>query len=143
MTKRKIKQDVYPLELILGSMVGATILSRLIIYLILIKRYIPQSFLFQIKEFRLHHFVYGNLLILITSFMVIGLGNRRHKKLFAILYGIGIGLVLDEFLLLMGDVRQLNNNVLFIPYSIMAVSVVSLVIASIIIYRLIRDKRIK
>ncbi|MEK7471003.1 MAG: hypothetical protein AAB622_03340 [Patescibacteria group bacterium] len=134
--KKKIQQNVYPLELILVSIIGVTIISRTITYLVLIKGALPISLFAHIGNFRLHHFVYGNILILITSFLAIGLGIRRHKNLFAIFYGIGLGLVLDEFLLWMGDTRQLGINVLFIPYSITVVSIASLIIATIIMYRL-------
>ena len=77
----------------------------------------PQFLFSAIGEFRLHHFVYGNILITITSFLAIGLGIRKHKNWFALFYGVGLGLVLDEFLLWMGDVGQLTSNVLWIPYS--------------------------
>lgn len=73
---------------------------------------------------------------MITSFLAIGLGIRRHKNLFAVFYGIGLGLVLDEFLLWMGDMSQLNSNVMWIPYSFTAVSVASLIIATIVMVKL-------
>jgi hypothetical protein len=136
MKKKKLQRSVYPLEIILVSIVGVTIVSRIITYLILVQGVLPISLFARIGSFRLHHFVYGNILILITSFLAIGLGIRKHKNLFAVFYGIGLGLVLDEFLLWMGDTRQLSSNVLFIPYSIMAVSIASLLIATIIMYRL-------
>lgn len=136
MIKKKVQTNIIPLELILISIIGVTIISRFMTYLILIKKSFPFWLFVHVGNFRLHHFVYGNILILITSFLAIGLGIRRHKNWFAIFYGIGLGLILDEFLLWMGDTRQLNSNVLFIPYSIMAVSIASLLIATIIMYRL-------
>lgn len=134
--KKKLQRSIYPLKLILVSIIGVTIISRIITYLVLTKGMLPISLFANIGSFRLHHFVYGNILILVTSFLAIGLGIRKHKNLFAIFYGIGLGLVLDEFLLWMGDVKQLTSNVLFIPYSITAVAIASLLIATIIMYRL-------
>ena len=80
--------------------------------------------------------MYGNVLITITSFLAIGLGIRRHKNWFALFYGIGLGLVLDEFLLWMGDVKQLTSNVLWIPYSGVIIAAVALLISTIIMFRL-------
>lgn len=138
MKKKKIQRSVYPLKLILAGIIGVTIVSRLLTYSILVKKSIPFWLFLRIGDFRLHHFVYGNVLILVTSFLAIGLGIRRHKNWFAIFYGIGLGLVLDEFLLWMGNVEQLTSNVLFIPYSITAVSIATILIATIIMYRLYR-----
>jgi hypothetical protein len=136
MKKKKIQQSVYPLKLILAGIIGVTVVSRLLTYSILVKKSIPFWLFVNVGDFRLHHFVYGNILILVTSFLAIGLGIRRHKNWFAVFYGIGLGLVLDEFLLWVGDVEQLTSNVLFIPYSIAAVSIASTLIATIIMYRL-------
>jgi hypothetical protein len=140
MTKKRNQQDIIPLEYILGGILGATIVSRLITYLILIKGDLPYWLFLRIGNSRLHHFVYGNILILVTSFFAIGLGTKKHKYLFAALYGIGLGLVLDEFLLWLGNINQLSNNVLFIPYSMTVVSIASLLVASIIMYRLYKNK---
>jgi hypothetical protein len=112
-------------------------------YLVLIKQVLPEGLLVTIGGFRLHHFVYGNILIIVTSFLAIGLGIAKHEYLFAIAYGIGLGMVLDEFLLWVGDVNQLNIKTLWIPYSFTVISFVSLVIALIIVIRLrkLEDKK--
>lgn len=68
--------------------------------------------------------------------MAIGLGIRKHKNWFALFYGIGLGLVLDEFLLWVGDVKQLTSNVLWVPYSFTIIAFVLLLISSIIMIRL-------
>ena len=104
--------------------------------MILVQKSLPSYLFLDLGFFRLHHFVYGNILITITSFLAIGLGIRKHKNWFALFYGIGWGLVLDEFLLWMGDTNQLTNLVLFIPHSATVIAVVSLVIATIIMTRL-------
>jgi len=132
--KKKIKHQVHTKQLliILVSIISVFLISRLLTYLILIDKFLPSWLFAEIGEFRLHHFVYGNVLILITGFLSIGLGIRKHKNLFALSYGIGLGLVLDEFLLWIGDTTQLKKNVLFIPYSINAIGIVSVIIATII-----------
>ncbi len=138
MTKRKNKSqgNIIPLIIILVSIIVVFIISRFLTYLILIKNTLPSILFLNLNGFRLHHFVYGNVIITITSFIAIGLGIRRHRNLFALFYGIGLGLVLDEFLLWMGSVEQLTSNVLFIPYSMTAVALASIFISSIIMYRL-------
>ncbi len=129
------KADIAPLVIILLSIILVFLISRSATYLIF-TGLLPTSFFAQVGNFRLHHFVYGNVLITITSFFAIGLGIRKHKNLFALFYGIGLGLVLDEFVLWMGDINQLTSYVLFIPHSLTAIAVVALLIASVIMIRL-------
>lgn len=130
------KSSIAPLVIILLSIISVFIISRTITYMILVQKSLPMYLFLDFGFFRLHHFVYGNILITITSFLAIGLGIRKHKNWFALFYGIGLGLVLDEFLLWMGDVSELNNIVLFIPHSATVIAIVSLFIASIIMIRL-------
>ncbi|MFZ3301630.1 MAG: hypothetical protein WA152_02885 [Microgenomates group bacterium] len=130
------RSNIAPLVIILASIVSVFLISRLITFSIMEWKILPPFLFAAFGEFRLHHFVYGNVLITITSFLAIGLGIRRHKNWFALFYGIGLGLVLDEFLLWMGDVEQLTSNVLWIPYSGIIVAVVALVISTIIMFRL-------
>ena len=139
MKRRKVRQlpsNITPLILILVSILSVFVISRFITYSILMQESLPGYLFMKIGDFRLHHFVYGNILITITSFLAIGLGIRKHKNLFALCYGIGLGLVLDEFLLWMGSVEQLTSNVMWIPHSITVIAVVSLIIASIIMVEL-------
>ena len=130
------RSNIAPLIIILTSIIIVFIVSRIITFSVLEWKILPKSLFALLGDFRLHHFVYGNILITITSFFAIGLGVRKHKNWFALFYGIGLGLVLDEFLLWIGDVEQLTNNVLWIPYSTTAVSIVSLIISTIIMVRL-------
>lgn len=133
---RAIKNNVFPLIIILTSIVVVFIISRLVTFSVMEWKIFPPALFARIGDFRLHHFVYGNILITITSFFAIGLGIRKHKNWFALFYGIGLGLVLDEFLLWMGDVKQLTSNVLWIPYSFTIIAFVLLLISSIIMVRL-------
>lgn len=133
--KLKIPKKTIPLFIILNSIVGTFLISRLVAFLV-IYNYLPKFLFANVNGFRLHHFVYGNIIITITSFLAIGLGIKKHKNLFALFYGIGLGMVLDEFLLWIGDTTQLTSNVLLIPHSTTVVAGVTLVIASIIMWRL-------
>ncbi|KKP47513.1 MAG: hypothetical protein UR39_C0004G0017 [Candidatus Woesebacteria bacterium GW2011_GWA1_33_30] len=133
--KKLEKASIAPLVIILLSIIVVFLISRIGSFLVL-TGILPWYLFANINGFRLHHFVYGNILITITSFFAIGLGIRKHKNWFALFYGIGLGLVLDEFVLWMGDISQLTSYVLFIPYSLTAITVASLIIATIIMVRL-------
>ena len=137
------KSNIAPLVIILTSILSVFVISRALTYMILIQKSLPSYLFLDFGFFRLHHFVYGNILITITSFLAIGLGIRRHKNWFALFYGIGLGLVLDEFILWMGDAKQLTSIVLFIPHSITVIATVSLIIASIIMIRLYKLHKVK
>lgn len=136
------KSNIAPLVIILLSIISVFMISRTLTYLILINKSLPSYLFLEFGFFRLHHFVYGNILITITSFLAIGLGIRKHKNWFALFYGIGLGLVLDEFLLWMGDLSQLTINVMWIPYSGAIIAAVALIISSIIMVRLYNIKPI-
>lgn len=141
---RKLERsNIAPLVIILLSIFVVFFTSRIGAYLIMVYEVLPWSLFIKLGTFRLHHFVYGNILITITSFLAIGLGIRKHKNWFALFYGIGLGLVLDEFLLWIGDVEQLTSYVLFIPYSLTVIAIVSLIIASLIMIRLYNLNLIK
>lgn len=127
------KADIAPLVIILLSIISIHFIFRIGAYLVM-NGILPFWLFASIGNFRIHHFVYGN--ILITSFIAIGLGIKKHKNWFALFYGIGLGLVLDEFLLWVGDIKQLTSNVIIIPYSFTIIAVVTLIIASIIMIRL-------
>src|SRR3989339_2196045 len=129
------RSNIAPLVIILLSIISIHFIFRVGAYLVM-NGILPFWLFATIGNFRIHHFVYGNVLIAIVSFFAIGLGIRKHKNWFALFYGIGLGLVLDEFLLWVGDIKQLTSYVLFIPYSLTAITVASLIIATIIMVRL-------
>ena len=134
------RSNIAPLVIILVSIISVFIISRLITFSVIEWKILPKFLFTVFGDFRLHHFVYGNILITITSFLAIGLGIRKHKNWFALFYGIGLGLVLDEFLLWVGDVGQLTSNVLWIPYSGVIIATVALLISTIIMFRLYEFK---
>lgn len=133
--KRLEKANVAPLVIILLSIIVVFLISRIGSYLVL-SGILPWYLFANINGFRLHHFVYGNVIITITSFVAIGLGIKKHKNWFALFYGVGLGLVLDEFLLWIGNIERMNAYELFIPHSLTVITIVSLIIASIIMIRL-------
>ncbi len=136
------RSNIAPLVIILISVVVVFVISRIITFSIMEWKILPKFLFTAFGAFRLHHFVYGNILITITSFLAIGLGIRKHKNWFALFYGVGLGLVLDEFLLWVGDVEQLTSNVLWIPYSGTIIAFVAIIISSIIMIRLYNLKPI-
>lgn len=138
--RHKLPENIVSLVIVLESMIVVFAISRLMAYLVLVKEVLPVWLFLNLAGYRIHHFVYGNIIIVITSFMAIALGMQGHKKLLALFYGIGLGLVLDEFLMWMGDVKVLTTNMLWIPRSLSAISVVALIIASFILFRLHQDK---
>ncbi len=124
-----------PLWIILVSIVGVFVVARFTAYLMLEKQILPHWLSPSIGAFRLHHFVYGNLIILVTSFLVIGLDTKINRNWLAGFYGVGLGLVLDEFPLWMGYVPQLNSNVVFIPFAPLVVLVASGIILALLFVR--------
>lgn len=140
---KRLPNNISSLVIILVSILAMFLFSRTLAYLVLVEETLPKFLFLDLNGFRLHHFVYGNILITITSFLAIGLGIQKHKKLFALFYGIGLGMVLDEFLLWIGDINQLQNDVLWIPYSVTAIAVVTFLIASIIMFRLFKLHKTK
>lgn len=87
----------------------AFLVSRFIAYAVLVWHILPKKTLSNGN--RPHHFVYGNILIVVTSFAVIGLGADPTSTVILAAYGIGLGLVLDEFPQWLGDVEELRRNV--------------------------------
>jgi len=84
---------------------------------------------------RPHHFVYGNAIIVGASFLVIALGLNPNNIYIVIAYGVGLGLILDEFPHWIGDVKELTRNVPIIPGAIPAVVVSELFLIVLIVLR--------
>lgn len=131
----KLGQNQRSLLIILASILVMFAINRSVAYLALEKHLLPLSVFLNIKGFRLHHFVYGNILILVTSFLAIGLNTKVNRSWLALFYGLGLGLVLDEFPLWMGDIHQLNSYVVFIPYAPTAILAISVVIILLLVKR--------
>ncbi len=134
------ESDVVPLFIILLSIIGVFIVSRLVTYSIVVAKVLPATLFLNLGNLRVHHFVYGNVIIVITSFLAIGLGVTKHRNLFALFYGIGLGLIFDEFLLWIGDITALTQITLWIPHSSSVIATVCLLIASLIMIDLYKIK---
>jgi hypothetical protein len=141
-TWKSEKGGVVPLIIILSSIIIVFAISRLLTYLIVVAAVLPSSLFLNIGDFRLHHFVYGNIIIVLTSFLAIGLGITKHRNLFALFYGIGLGLILDEFLLWIGDTEALTQITLWIPHSSTVIAAVCILIATLIMIDLYKIRLI-
>ncbi|NMB57102.1 hypothetical protein GYA19_04150 [Candidatus Beckwithbacteria bacterium] len=96
---------------ILYSFVLTFIAARLVVIYFLPGQEIqdlPLISLFNIS-IHIHHFVVGVLLLAITSFALLHDLDEHHKKIFACFYGIGLGLIMDEF----GMIIHLNEYYYF------------------------------
>lgn len=102
-------ETMYPLLVIFCSILATFLVSRFVAYAVLVWRTLPQKTLSNGN--RPHHFVYGNILIVIASFAVIGLGVDPTNIVILIAYGVGLGLVLDEFPHWLGNIKELQRNV--------------------------------
>lgn len=77
---------------------------------------------------RPHHFVYGNFLIVSASFAVIGLHADPTHIAVLLAYGVGLGLVLDEFPHWIGNTKELQRNVPILRSGAIATGVVLVVL---------------
>jgi hypothetical protein len=84
---------------ILYSFLWTFIVSRLIVY------NFPDLFI-NARGTHIHHYAYGILILAVVGFASLHDLNQRAKRISAILYGIGLGLALDEF----GMWIMLNDN---------------------------------
>ena len=57
----------------------------------------PSFFLPLIEDVHIHHFVYGIILLSACCYLALVNNGPKSKYLIALLYGIGLGLVFDEF----------------------------------------------
>lgn len=82
---------------ILISFLAAIFVSRLTV--ILIENNIGRPFLGYnvIGDFHVHHFTYGIIILAVNGFVALFVPNRLSKSWLYILYGIGLGLIFDEF----------------------------------------------
>lgn len=98
---------------------GVYLLSRLLTLAVLKWKILPANVLSNGK--RPHHFVYGNVLIVSVALAAVGFGVNPSSWYLAVLLGVGLGLVLDEFPHWTGNVKELSRNVIFIPQSLWAI----------------------
>ena len=111
-------------------------MSRLVTFLAMKSKILPNRTLANNrKKWKIHHFVYGNILLVVTGFLSIVYGFDGY--IITVLYGVGLGLVLDEFPHWMGDVKELQRNVLIIPGGLVAVCVALIMLLILIVVSLL------
>lgn len=98
-----------PLLVLFCCILVVFLVSRLIAVAVLVWHILPDNILSNGR--RPHHFVYGNFLVVLASFAVIGLDIEPSNMIVLIAYGIGLGLVLDEFPHWIGITKELERNV--------------------------------
>jgi hypothetical protein len=74
-----------------------------------------------VKGYRIHHFFYGIGLLVIGGWLGHTQNGRRITKIAAGLYGVGVGLVVDEFglLLTFGDYWTAQSYIFFVIISLL------------------------
>ena len=84
-----------------------------------------------IKGFELHHFHYGLIILIISNIMM--LYQRGTFRLNLVLTGIGLGLIIDEFMFITGKVRGSIEYTSTFPSAIF-ITILLLLIAEFIFY---------
>ncbi len=121
------------LIIIFFAILLTVVIARLLSFAVLKWHILPLDVLSNGK--RSHHFVWGNILIVFASFLVIGLGVSPANYLIPILYGVGLGLVLDEFPHWTGNVKELTRNIAIIPGALPVVAVAEGLIVILIVLK--------
>jgi len=83
--------------IILMTFLSIIALARISVYFVE-NKFATFIFKYNIVEFvHIHHFVYGIFFLALSGFLSTIFPHRINKNFIAILYGIGLGLVVDEF----------------------------------------------
>lgn len=121
------------LLIIFFCVLAVFLISRFIALASLRWNILPVSVLSNGKRY--HHFVWGNFLIVATAFLVFGLGLNPNNVYLVVLFGVGLGLVLDEFPHWVGDVKELTRNTPIIPGAIPVVISAELIIIFLLVLK--------
>jgi hypothetical protein len=126
-----------PITVTLLTFLIVVFLARAISYLVIEQQALPHALFVTIEGYRLHHFVYGNFIILVIGFLKIVLGLKIPPRFAALVYGVGLGLVIDEFALWSGAIRYLGPGSLqvFNAVNVSAVMVVTVILLAIMYAR--------
>lgn len=82
---------------ILVSFLATFALSRLTVWLIDANIGTPVLGYNVVDQFHIHHFAYGIIILAITGFVALFIPDRRKRTLLFVAYGVGLGLIFDEF----------------------------------------------
>ncbi|MDP1709532.1 MAG: hypothetical protein Q8L21_01460 [Candidatus Komeilibacteria bacterium] len=107
-----------PVTIALLSFLIVVLLARFISYLVVHAEALPAYLFVSIRGYRLHHFVYGNAILAILGFVKFILEAKISKRTTALLYGAGLGFVIDEFSLWSGSLTYLLPNNVYILNSV-------------------------
>jgi hypothetical protein len=125
-----------PAFTLLISILATVLVVRLIVYItagLPHKKGLPRWFQFEIRGLHLHHFVLGNVIILALGFLTIVLQYPIHPTLALIVFGIGLGLILDEFTMWLGNVKHLVSDAIVLRQNVAIVSLVLIILLLIVI----------
>ena len=126
------------LLVIFFCILGVFLASRFIALASLKWKILPVRILSNGKRY--HHFVWGNFLIVGAAFLAFGLGISPDNIYLVTMFGIGLGLVLDEFPHWTGNVKELTRNIPIIPGAIpvvVAVELFILILITLIYFKII------
>ena len=122
------RRDELPF-LIFVSFLITFILSRLTVWMVY-HHFLPRQFFLTTHDVHIHHFNYGIILLSIAGFWSLMNNKRGRLYLIAIIYGIGLGLIADEY----GILLLLRDNY-YARQSYDAVIIVGLLLLSAIFFR--------
>ncbi len=88
------------------------------------------SDLFPMKNYFLHHLYYGIALLVLAGWLAINYKNKKIHRISSILYGIGLGLFLDEIGLLLTHFENYWDS---ITYTLIIIT--SLILINIILFK--------
>ncbi len=103
-----------PLKVGLMAFLVSVFLSRLVGFLVIDGHVLPASVFVDIHGYRLHHFVYGNIILTVLGFLTFILNVEIAPGIAAMIYGIGLGFVMDEFILWLGSITYLSVNSIWV-----------------------------
>jgi len=104
--------------IILFSFIISFLIARA--FVVLLNAPINPAYQLWLKGYRIHHFFYGIGVLIIGGWLGHIRNGRRLTKISASLYGIGVGLVVDEFglLLTFGDYWAAQSYLFFVVISV-------------------------
>lgn len=79
-----------------------------------------------IKGYELHHFYYGVLLLIITCILM--LFNKKHYLICLILSSISIGLIIDEFIYILGNAGNQQKYFSTLPSTIIFTGIIIIIV---------------
>ncbi len=96
--KKQMETD-YAIYLLTIAFLISIIVSRVTVWLIDMS-YLPQTLYLVVADIHIHHYIYGLFLVSIVGvYAVTQTYNLAIKQALAILFGMGLGLIVDEFAL--------------------------------------------